>query len=176
MQNYQAQQAARNVLVQGLQAANANLIPGNGCVIAAKNIRTELKAAFPSVKFRVTSDKYAGGDAVRVSYVDGPTSDAVEQIAEKYEAGKFDGMDDCYTYDNANLWIDAFGSAKYVTVNREFSDASVAAAIVKVESEYEVSGLTVEQYRNGDLFCANVNGSNYSLQSLIYQAMRVKGE
>lgn len=172
MKDYQASQAARSVLVQGLQAANPKLIAGNGCVIAAKNVRIELKAAYLNVKFRVTSDKYAGGNAVRIEYVDGPTPSAVEEICDKYQAGSFNGMEDLYEYDNANLWIDAFGSATYVTVNRKYSDKLVADAIAAVDEQYEMTGATVEQYRNGNLNCVNVEGSNFSVQSLIYQAMR----
>jgi len=177
MKDYQASQSARSVLVQGLQAVNPKLVRGQDCVTAAKNIRTELKAAFPKVKFSVTSDKFAGGNAVRITYTDGPCSESVEAICEKYQTGNFNSMEDLYEYDNDNLWTDAFGSSKYVTVNRNFSDASIAAAIEIVNAKYGETLATVEDYRNGN--CRHRPSSamsNYDVQSLIYQAMRIRGD
>lgn len=68
----------------------------------AKAIRTELKGARPlnGIKFRVTSSTYAGGDSVRVSFQDHPDKvDLVNEIADKYQMGNFNGMEDIYEYD-----------------------------------------------------------------------------
>lgn len=93
---------------------------GNGLIAATKNIRTELKAAFPGVKFSVSSSRYSGGDSIRVSWIDGPCEKRVSEITCKYQAGSFDGMQDLYTYDD-DAFNDAFGDARYVTCNREYS-------------------------------------------------------
>lgn len=97
---------------------------------AAAAIRKELKAAFPGEKMSVTSDNYAGGDAIRVSIggrlpmteglsVDKTTPEyamreKVRAIADKYQYGSFDGMTDLYSNTNKN---DDLPQAKYVQVS-----------------------------------------------------------
>ncbi len=67
---------------------------------AAQCIRADLKAAFPGTKFSVR--KGAGSrDSVTVSWNLGPTNEAVSTIANKYQAGHFDGMTDSYEYDRS---------------------------------------------------------------------------
>lgn len=82
--------------------------------LAAENIRRELKRVFPGFKFSVTSDF----DSVRVGWIDGPTSEAVEAITNKYTAGDFNGMDDCYHYDEDATFADVFGDPRYVFATR----------------------------------------------------------
>jgi len=98
-----------------------HLIQGQGRVIAAKNIRTELKDAFKGIKFSVTSDSYSGGNSVSINWTDGPCQEAVEKITGKYQEGSFDGMHDLYEYGNA-LFPEMFGGAKYVHESRRISD------------------------------------------------------
>lgn len=64
----------------------------------AKLIRTDLKTAFPTIKFRVTSKKYSGGASIDVRWVDGPTANAVERITKRYEGATFDAMEDLKSY------------------------------------------------------------------------------
>jgi len=90
-------------------------------VIGAKNIRIELKLAFPGHKFSVVSESFSMGDAIRVHWTDGPKTEDVEQITSKYQEGHFNGMEDIYEYDRENVWADVFGSAKYVSESREYS-------------------------------------------------------
>lgn len=104
---------------------------GNALVAAAKNIRTELKRAFPGVKFSVTSSRFSGGDAIRINWTDGPTSDQVDEIADRYEAGTFNGQDDSYTYSMSD-WAYAFGDAKYISTSRNYSDKAVSDIIKRV--------------------------------------------
>lgn len=92
-----------------------------GATLAAKNIRIELKKAFPGVKFSVKSEYYSGGNSVNVYWTDGPTTEQVEKITGKYQEGSFDGMTDCYNYEE-NLFSDVFGGAKYVMEQRSVSD------------------------------------------------------
>lgn len=87
------------------------LIEGQGRVIAAKNIRIELKKAFPSVKFSVKSESFSGGDAVDISWEGNPARSEVEAITKKYQYGVFDGMTDSYDSIPGKY---KYGSAKYV--------------------------------------------------------------
>ena len=87
----------------------------------AKAIRAELKKAFPSIKFRVRSSNFAGGDSVSVGWVNGPTGDSVEEITAKYQYGHFDGMYDIYEYSNN---IEGLPQAKYVSASRTLTAVS----------------------------------------------------
>lgn len=94
---------------------------------AAKAIRKELKAAFPTVKFSVTSESFSMGDAVRISWTDGPMTKEVEAITGKYQYGHFNGMEDIYEHSNRRSDIP---QTKYVQTSRHFSEsvkAQVAA-------------------------------------------------
>jgi len=90
----------------------------------AAAIRTELKNAFPGIKFRVTSETYTGGSSVRIEYVDGVKRERVERVVCKYEQGRFDGMTDSYDYTNSRSDIP---QVKYIFVERECSDETRAA-------------------------------------------------
>ena len=86
---------------------------------AAKAIRNELKAAFPTVKFSVTSESFSMGNSVHISWVDGYTVDQVEAIVGKYQYGSFNGMEDLYEMTNIREDIP---QTKYVQTRREFSE------------------------------------------------------
>jgi hypothetical protein len=86
------------------------------CAIA---IRTELKANFPGVKFRVRCDNFSMGNSVDVNWTDGPTEEAINSLIRKYQYGHFDGMVDMY--ENSN-YRDDIPQAKYVHGRREASD------------------------------------------------------
>jgi len=86
---------------------------------AAQQIREKLKAAFPDVKFSVTSESYSGGNSVHVEWTDGPTTSMVENISGAYQYGHFDGMTDSYDYSNSR---DDIPQVKYVQERRTMSD------------------------------------------------------
>lgn len=67
---------------------------------AAQLIRGELKAAFPGVKFSVTSQSFSGGNSIGVSWEGNPEIANVNKIIKKYQYGSFNGMTDSYDYDN----------------------------------------------------------------------------
>lgn len=96
-------------------------------VTAARNIRAQLRARWPDVKFSVRTSRYSGGNSIDVSWIDGPTDDQVSAIANRYQAGHFDGMTDCYEY-ASSAWTDAFGAARFVFTRREYSDQAIAWA------------------------------------------------
>lgn len=108
----------------------------------AVNIRRELKAAFPKVKFRVKSNTYSGGTSIDVYWIDGPTTEEVKKITAKYEHGSFDGMTDSYNYDYDNQFPGVFGGAKYVMENRTISEKAyndVAKTLGYNEAVFEPS-------------------------------------
>lgn len=112
--------------------------------LTAKAIKSELKAAFPSIKFKVTSDTFSGGDAVRIGYADGVPTSEVEAIVKKYQYGHFNGMEDIYENSNS---IEGLPQVKYVQVGRTMSE-EIAAAILK-EFQTKFAGyenLTLEDY------------------------------
>lgn len=63
---------------------------------SAKLIKKELKENFPDTKFSVKSKLYAGGDNITISWTDGPASEQVKKITNKYKKGDFNGIDDSY--------------------------------------------------------------------------------
>ncbi len=109
-------------LNNGLEQSSATVYAGQ--VLAAKNIRRELKAAFPKVKFSVRSESYTGGDNINVGWTDGPTVEQVEKITAKYSGGDFDGMTDSYNY-SRSPWTEVYGSTKYLFENRKYSRAFI---------------------------------------------------
>src|SRR6185369_17173636 len=104
----------------------------------AKLIRADLKKAFPGVKFSVRSECFSMGDAVRVSWVDGPAVAAVEAVADKYQAGDFDGSTDSYSYRSERTAV----SVKYVTTHREISASLHALVTMDIAAKF--SGTSVQ--------------------------------
>jgi len=153
---YEVKKENRASAAKKLQLENPHLVPvqaGVSARIAAtKNIRIELKKAFPKFKFSVTSETFSGGDAIRVSWTDGPTVKQVEAITGKYTAGKFNSYEDLYEY-SSNAFTDAFGDAKYVTESRDYSDAFIQAVLNDLKAKYitidGVEAPTLDDYRNG---------------------------
>jgi hypothetical protein len=84
----------------------------------AKEIREVLKQQYPTVKFTVHSSVFAGGDAVDISYKDGPPQKEVENLLSKYREGYFDGMTDSYVdFSNRN----PAKTVKYLQIQRTYT-------------------------------------------------------
>lgn len=118
--------------------------------LAAKNIRAELRRAFKGVKFSVRMAHYG---SISIAWEDGPTASAVEGVANKYQAGSFNGMEDIYEY-SASAWNEVFGGAKYINTGRAYSPAMVTKAIDQVfrENDDALEGVpvpTVAEYESG---------------------------
>lgn len=135
---------------------------GDGLTVAAKNIRAELKAAYPDVKFSVRVERFSMGDAIRVGWTDGPNVAQIDAITDKYKAGSFDGQTDSYDYRHSD-WKDAFGDAKYISTHRTYSDSLVASAIGRVANKYGAEPIAVEDYRSGAAWRWMVTGCNVPL-------------
>ncbi len=88
--------------------------------IAAANIKLELQAKFPGVKFSVISDSFSGGNSVTAKWTDGPTEEEAREIINYYQHGNFDGMTDMYNYKRVT-GHKLYGSAKYTSSSREIS-------------------------------------------------------
>lgn len=99
----------------------------------AKAIRSDLKQAFPQTTFRVISESYAGGSAVRISWVDGPTSQQVNTIVRQYEYGHFNGMEDIYEYSNTR---DDIPQVKFVQTSRGIDEVTMDQAFHLLKEEH----------------------------------------
>lgn len=110
-------------------------------IIAAKNIRKELKKTFPKIKFSVTSEVFAGGDSVDIKWTNGPSVDKVEKMTDKYQGGYFNGMEDIYEYNNSPF-NDIYGGAKYVQTHRSVTTDK----IIEVAKEHGYSVTIDERY------------------------------
>jgi len=100
---------------------------------AAAAIRAELKKH--GIAGRVTSSVYAGGSSIRVRLGDvlPATRKAVEEFANRYQYGHFDGMTDCYEYSNKS---DTLPQVKFVFVEVDYTDETRAAARAYVEARF----------------------------------------
>jgi len=175
--DWETQKIAQLAIVKALQSANPHLVPVGEFgtrITATKNIRIELKRRFPKVKFSIKSESFAGGDAIRVGWTDGPTNEEVEQTTSKYSAGSFDGSQDLYNYENT-IWTKAFGDAKYVTESRDYSPEAVQQTLNEIAETFHDGEIpTAEQYKKGELFNTTPSRHCESWQHLLYRAIRTK--
>lgn len=112
-----------------------------GGKLAARNMRTMLKAAFPGQKFSVTSDY----NSVRVRWVDGPTDAAVTAIIGRFDIGRADYNTD-YFYTESSAWSELFGGVQYLFTNREESPELVARVLQDFNAKYGTQA-TAENWR-----------------------------
>lgn len=103
----------------------------------AKAIRTELKDAFPGIKFRVKSESFSMGNSVDIYWTDGPTSEQVSAITGKFQYGHFDGMTDMYEFSNSREDIP---QAKFVMTQRTMSEDTKQQIIKKHNEEFCEAG------------------------------------
>lgn len=134
----------------------------SGGVEAAKNLRKDLKKHFPGVKFSVRSDY----SSVNVTWVDGPTRVMVEEIANRYQCGSFNGMEDIYEYSNSPFTT-LFGGAQYVFCSRTLSEKLEAATFEKLHRRFP-NAPTLEDYKNGNLW--KFESYRYTVQQAIENA------
>ena len=141
----------------------------NALVSAAKNIRIELKRAWPGLKFSVTSERFSMGDAIRIHWTDGPTTRQVDALANKYKAGSFDGMEDIYNYTDSGF-NKLFGDAKYISTSRQNSDVAIVAALATVARKFGAAPLSLEAYRAGGAWQWQTH-DGHRLDSEVHSAM-----
>ena len=114
----------------------------SAAALAASNIRKELKAKWPGVKFSASSENYSMGSSVRIEWTNGPKYEEVSAITRKYQYGHFDGSEDLYRYDGG--FDDTYGAAKFVHPNREYSVEAIVEAAKATGATYEVKGNWVD--------------------------------
>ena len=83
---------------------------------ASKNIRAELKAAYPWTKFSVRAKQYTGGNSITIDWTNGPEIEAVKTMTNKYKAGWFDAMTDCYEHTKGR--DESLGETYYIFLDR----------------------------------------------------------
>jgi len=113
---------------------------------AASLIKKDLKKAFPAVKFSVRSSSFAGGNAVDVGWIDGPTVDSVDDIVKKYQYGHFDSMNDMYEYSSVDKSIP---QAKYVQTHRSYSDEVRERITNQVAKDFGITDVNDENQWQG---------------------------
>lgn len=143
--------------------------PYCGLIVAGNNAESELEAAFPGVKFSVRTSSFSMGNDMRVSWTDGPTEKQVNEIISKYAAGSFDGMIDLYTYDN-DEFNKLYGSAKYVSASRSYSESFLTKIAQIVIAEYG-KNVEVKVYKSGTAYF--VSGGNdiyyWNMENVAYR-------
>lgn len=139
--------------------------------LAAKNIRKELKANFPKIKFSVKSKSYSMGDSIDVTWTDGPATKEVAGIIDKYQYGWFDGMTDCYN-SHHNKFNDIFGGTKHLFCNREYSSNTLNKVIKTVWDKFGITEqlLTADNFKNGELWYVKKGAVN--AQTLVHQELQ----
>lgn len=101
----------------GCNPEYSSLVQGNTAdgVIAARNIRTLLKASFPATKFSVRKTDHG---VLRVAWTGGPEGDAVEAITQRFKSGFYDAHRD-YHETTITPWMKVFGHAEYIFTSRD---------------------------------------------------------
>lgn len=98
----------------------------------AKQLRADLRAAFPTTTFRVWCSH---GTTYEVQWTDGPTVARVKEITAGYETKGFDGMTDCQYYTPGQDSLGRPSKIGYIFERRTLSAAFVARLIQAV-AEY----------------------------------------
>jgi len=120
---------------------------------AAAAIRAELKRN--NISAKVTSRSASMMNAVDVTVTDlAPWVVAkIEQFAGAFQAGSFDGMADCYNYDNKNT---ALPQVKYVHVRVSYSDTVRQSAWTWVRSYYGLHDAPESFKDAGNYYASNM--------------------
>lgn len=142
--------------------AHLTICERSGGVEAAKNLRKDLKKHFPGVKFSVRADY----SSINVKWVDGPTRAMVEAIANRYQCGSFNGMEDIYEFSHSPFTT-LFGGAQYVFCYRDLSDELEAATFERLRRRYPEAP-TLEDYKRGHLW--QFEAYRYTVQEALANA------
>ena len=113
---------------------------------AAKMIRQTLKTAFPTVTFSVKSSSFAGGDAVDISWTDGPTTQQVERLVNQHETMSHSYDSDCWVASNVRHDIP---QASYVQTQRTESDDALRAMVAYMNRYWAHEGCALALVDDG---------------------------
>lgn len=129
----------------------------------AKNLRTELKAAFKSIKFKVT----ASGRRATVSWIDGVSQYQVRQLLERYITEHLDESQQERVH-RFTPFNEVFGSVDSINLDRQYSDEMVKSALNVVCEEHQTATYSLADYREGRLFHARFDDCQaYSVYQLV---------
>lgn len=151
-----------------------NTPPYLTCAETAARLRAHLKFAFPGVKFHVRSNTYSMGASIRVTWIDGPSSNQVKAIGDEYEGASFDGMTDMKSYmentrDPRTGELVHWG-ADYVFEERQYTADFLRRVAQQLESETWLGNNVVYEIREYATMGAYVHTDDYRVQELITRA------
>lgn len=107
----------------------------------AQIIKKILKKEYPHIKFSVRSDNFANGNSVDVSWIDGIPTSALDSFLHQFQQGSFDGMTDCYNYDNNA----DHPQAKYVHSHRHISES------IRLQAEKDLCEIAGVEYIDSNM-------------------------
>lgn len=153
----------------------------------AKLIRKSLKEAFPGVKFSVCSHKYAGGSSINVRWTDGPTTEQVDEIVNRFEGSYFDGSIDYKGSRYAMLnGEQVHFSVDFIFTSRGNSDGAIINAMAALVAKYpgnfrdyvnKFGALSLEEFKTGALWNRMlIEGGCFSEHSMQAQINKVLAE
>lgn len=140
-------------------------------------IKKELGAKFPGIKFSVRYSSYSGGDSVDISWLYGPTTDEVRTITDLYQGGHFNGMEDIYEYSEPQQIIDNKGelrvrpTAKYVHVSRSYSTDYSTSEAENLIAQFICERQNIEHEGEPIHASKYVNGSYRRVSDEVYKAL-----
>lgn len=141
--------------------------------LAARNIRTELKTAFPGTRFSVRKSSHG---SVQVQWLDGPSVMGVDALLSKYNATEPDPYDGMKMRTEQRAWRECFGGVNYLNTTRDYSPTLIRDALDAVYSRYAVEPaartIDVERYLAGNARLVMLPGAADDLGILIYRDLR----
>jgi hypothetical protein len=145
----------------------------------AKLVRADLAKAFPGIKFSVRSKSYSGGASIDIHYTDGPTSQEVDRVAQRFSGATFDGMTDYkggkeHEFNGEKVH---FG-ADFIFVRRIYSADLLRRAVAFAQAKYADANLGTVTVKADSGFGAHVDASDYNAQRRIMEVaskMRANG-
>ena len=109
----------------------------------AKAIRLVLRETFPKVKFSVRSHVYSGGSAIRISWIDGPTTKAVDEAVGVFRSKGFDGSIDL------GYSISHYALPSGKIVGTRTSGTAGSGGYVSAHDDGPIAGATLVTYSAG---------------------------
>jgi hypothetical protein len=98
---------------------------------AAKEIRQQLKATYPGIKFKVQSKDYSMGSSIDIYWVNGPTETQVEAISNKKEKiSRCEASGEILS-----------GGNRFIFTHRTYSEPVLIAEVETVLKKYSGNGL-----------------------------------
>jgi hypothetical protein len=151
---------------------------------AAKRLRRDLREQWPGVKFSVRSERFAGGNAINVTWTDGPADRDVYTFTRPYAYGVSSHCGDYTDYKEPELVVTEDGEivqlmrgAKYVQTHRIVSEAHRARCIAEIEAltgdPYDPNariGVFLWKREDGTSELRRISGSDEYAERILHQA------